>query len=223
MSGLSRVKAGERTDELMERASRALAETKYFECECVAQDALELAFRNEDYERMARILMPLEECRRQIRMQAVDAGAQGILNDVPDEDFVPEPGCWMLEPPLVGADGRALRQRAIEAEHPVIIIVREPKTQLGAWPIVVIGPSTTRAYVSPAKGKPTAAWLLDASEALGDAALEGVDPDATAPRRVNALFDCLCTLRDHDKLHQELAKACQDAAREEQSNQRLAS
>lgn len=215
MSASGRSKTSERIDELMEQAGLALSATRYFECESLAQDALELAFRASDYDRMSRILMPLEEARRQIRMLAADAGVAGRLDQIPGEDFALTQGCWLIEPTLVGADGRELRRRAAEDEVPVIVIVREPKTQLGLWPIVMVGPSTTRAYVKPPKNQPDVEWFLEAGEALGDAAIDAVDPSAPPVNRVTALFEALCTIRDHDKLHQALAAACATALREE--------
>ncbi len=215
MSSQVRSKAAERIDELMERAGMALSATRYFECEALGQEALELAFRVGDYERMSRLLMPLEEARRQIRMLAADAGVVGRLEEMSEESFELKSGCWLIEPLLVGADGRELRRQAAEQEIPVIVIIREPKTQLGLWPIVAVGPSTTRAYVKPPKGDPDVEWFLDAGEALGDAALEGVDPMAPITNQVNALFDALCTLRDHDRLHQALAAVSVQALKDD--------
>lgn len=215
MSGQARTRTAERIDELMERAGLALSSTRYFECEALAQEALELAFRAGDHDRMSRILMPLEEARRQIRMLAADAGVAGRLDEIPEEGFELKPGCWLIEPTLVGADGRELRRQAAEQEIPVIVMVREPLTQLGKWPVVMVGPSTTRAYVDPPKKEPDVEWFLDAGEALGDAAIESVDPAAPLTNQINALFDALCTIRDHDKLHQALATACVKAMHEE--------
>jgi len=205
-------KAVEKIDLLEERACEALSKTDYFECEQLAQDALERAHRAADYQRMARVLMPLEEARRQKRLLACDAGVAGRFNQLEIDSRQLTPGCWLVEPPLVGADGRELRRQADAQRVPILLLVSEPKTQLGAWPVVMIGVKTVRAYVKPPKGEPGVAWFLETSEALGDAAIE-MAASASAPEaRIDRLVEFLCTLRDHDALHQTLAQACSDAA-----------
>jgi hypothetical protein len=210
------MKKSDKIDSLMEQAAAALARTDYFECERASGEALTIAHRLHDYGRMERILMPLEECRRQKRLLAAEAGMKGQLSEFPDESFELEAGCWLIEPPLVGADGRELRRRANEAGIPVLLIVREPKTQLRTWPIVMIGVKTVRAYVEPPKkGQADVQWLLSAAEALGDAAIEMVDRTRSTERRINDLVDLVDTLLDHDLLHQSLAHTCVEALRGE--------
>ena len=65
-------------DTLMETASAALASGDYFACEREASKALELAHAASDWDRMARICMPLEEARRQKRLEAADAGVRQL-------------------------------------------------------------------------------------------------------------------------------------------------
>lgn len=201
---------------LMERACQALERTDYFECEKLAEEALILAHHIREYDLMARILMPLEEARRQKRLLAADAGVAGTVPEQPGAGFVLTPGCWLVEPPRVGADGRELQHRADEAKTPIILLTREPLTKLGRWPIVVIGVTTIRAYVEPPKKTPTVAWFLDAAEALGHAGIEDAQTRAVPETRVNALVEAVLTIRDDDALHQELARACLEAARNAQ-------
>ena len=56
---------------------------------------------------------------------------QDGLDDGVTEDMELEPGCYLVRPPLVGADARRLRLAAFEREIPVTVICREPRTQLG--------------------------------------------------------------------------------------------
>lgn len=214
MGTAAHVKKPDKIDSLMERAAAALARTDYFECERVSAQALSMTHRLGDYGRMGRILMPLEECRRQKRLLAADAGMKGRLCEIPEESFEIHTGCWLVEPPLVGADGRELRRRANEADIPVLVIVREPETQLRKWPIVMIGVKTVRTYVEPPKAEPDVEWLLAAAEAMGDAAIESVDGSMSFERRIDELMDLLATLQDHDRLHQTLASMCIEALRE---------
>lgn len=138
-------------DELMERASESLVCCRYFECERDAAEALRLAHAVRDYERMARIVMPLQEARRQKRLQAFDAGE---VTEVSAPDTVGaadlRAGCYLLLPPAcVGLDGRLLRDLANRERVPVIVLVREPLTMTGEWPIVAVGPVTLRVRVPP--------------------------------------------------------------------------
>lgn len=210
-------------DALMEQASAALADTKYFECERQCIKAMELAHEASDYERMARICMPLEEARRQRRLQAIDTESIVVLNDheayatLYGEEITkaPDPGAYLLEPMLVGSDGRNLRDFMLEKDSPGLVIVHEPKTQLGFWPIVMIGPVTVRGRMTPPKNDtPDMAWMVEAAEELGEAALEQIDPEATAYQRVDQLWARLQTVVDHDRLHQALAATCREAHEE---------
>jgi len=212
---VAKTKAADRIDAMMERASAALEATDYFTAEAEAAAALEAAHRAGDDDRMARILMPLEEARRQKRLLAADAGVAGRLCELPGPDWPDRPGCWLVEPPLVGADARELRRQADERRVPAIVICREPATDAGLWPVVVIGLKTVRAYVDPPEGgAPDTPWFLDAAEALGEAAIDTVDPARSARARVEDLIALVQTLRDHDRLHQALAQTCREAMRE---------
>ncbi|MFM9959536.1 MAG: hypothetical protein ACKVZJ_15880 [Phycisphaerales bacterium] len=214
--------AAARIDKLMENASRALVETNYFDCESVCLEALELAHSVGDYERMARILMPLQEARRQIRLQAVDTGNLVILREPIPEGQEIDPGCYLIEPPLVGADARDLRDRASRRKTPVMVLAREPAVKSvkldrrpGDWPVVMIGPVTLRAYVTPPDdGEVTHEWFQAASEALGDRAIAEVDSGIDVFARVEDLFERLHSVTDHEKLHQALEQACREAAAE---------
>jgi len=215
---MSKIKAttSERIDALMERAESALQNTDYFTAESVAASALDLAHRGLDYDRMARILMPLEEARRQKRLLAADAGFTGRMTTLPGDDWPDRPGCWLVEPPRVGADARELRLRADERGVPAIVICREPETDSGAWPIVAIGVKTVRTTIAPPSGNtPSPSWFVEAAEALGDAAINSVDPARPPASRVDNLMAVLQTLRDHDRLHQALVDACRAALRAE--------
>ncbi len=213
---MASARAVKKIDTLMESASEALAKGLYFECERDAAKALELAHASNDWERMARICMPLEEARRQKRLDAADAGVAGRLENLDELLELGEitPGCWLLEPLIVAAHARDFRDRADEQGAATLVIVREPLTQLGDWPLAALGPVVVRTRVAPAKAL-TVEWFLGAAEAMGDEAIESVETDLEPETRVNRLMDRLQTLRDHDELHQTLASACRDALRAE--------
>jgi hypothetical protein len=200
-------------DQRMEQASQALNETDYFAAERLAAEALAIAHAERDFDRMARIALPLQEARRQKRLTAADTGKVVRLSESIPDDEQTEPACYLIEPMLVGADARNLRDQADRLQIPTLVVCREPATREGNWPVVMIGPVTVRAYVTPpVDDEPTVEWMLAASEALGDAAIASVKPDAEPEARVNALLDRLGTCREHEKLHQRLEEACRELA-----------
>lgn len=219
MSSKAKQTKAERIDALMEEASAALAKTDYFGCEELAMQALNIAYEVADYERMARIVLPLQEARRQKRLAALDTGTVFRLNEADQEslqeDQAIEPGCYLFEPLLVGADGRDLRERANQQRVPVLVVVREPRTRYGQWPIVMIGPQTVRVQVRPPghddEDDVTTEWMQAASEALGDAAIMKIDGTRIASDHVGQLMDLLGTCPEHEKLHQALEHACRSA------------
>lgn len=208
-------KTADKIDQLMERAGEALASGDYFGCERLASEALELAHLAKDWDRMARILMPLEEARRQKRLAAADTGEVHRIDSVDEllEMDTIKPGCWLLEPLIVGAHGREFRARADAQGVPIIVIVREPETQLGDWPLAMLGPVVVRTRVSPPE-ELTPEWFLAAAESMGEEAIESVQIDIEPETRINRLMDRLLTLRDHDELHQVVAQACRAALSE---------
>ncbi|MBX3359790.1 MAG: hypothetical protein KF745_15345 [Phycisphaeraceae bacterium] len=228
-----RDKESTKLDQLMDRASRHLVAGRYFDAEQECAEALAKALAAADYERMARILLPLQEARRQKRDLAFDAAEVYVVDGALPSSQQLKPGCYLVSPPRVGVDGRMLREEADRRQVPVIITVREPTTRDGLWPIVTVGPVTVRTRVRPpqspaakvskaSRGKTAAAgrdtlpdrtWFLAANESLGDFAIAEVGRTAPAESRVQALYDRLGALPDHEKLHQTLAEACREAAR----------
>lgn len=207
-----------KVDELMAKASESLVKTAYFEAERMADKALQMARQEQDYDRMARIVMPLQEARR-LRLQiALDTGKVIVLDKPITEDMKIKPGCYLVQPPNVGADARRLRLAALAAEVPVAVLCREPLSQTRLVPVVAIGPGTTiRAKVSPPKNadRPDLAWFTASMEELGDFAIENLDPDLPAAKRIELLIDCLEAFPEHENLHQALEAACRDAHRQQ--------
>lgn len=202
-------------DQLMEDATLALTSGRYADAERLALEGLQHSHQALDYERMARAVLPLQEARRLRRQQAADVKKVHRLSSYSElEAYLTgnktiQPGCYLIEPPLVGADGRELRERALSEDVSVLVIVREPITRLNQWPIVMVGPVTVRTRLAPPK-KADVSWMLQASEGLGDHALASVDPTDDAAGRVEHLFELLSAVVDHEKLHQALHSACEE-------------
>lgn len=233
----------QRIDQFMEEASEDLVARDYFAAERLCLKALRTALVHRDFDRIARITLPLQECRRQKRDQAVESGAVFCVDaELPDASEL-LPGCYLVSPPRVGADGRALREMADELGVPILVLVREPTTRDGQWPLVALGPSTVRVKVKaphvPAPQAstdqnagghepipvtlPSPEWFVEASEALGDGAIAGVlerpglhhalTPDQVVVLLAQRLEAC----PDHEKLHQRLIEAARSAARADPS------
>lgn len=206
-------RAGARIDETMERASEALAGTDYFKAESLCLRALDMAHRAADFERMARICLPLQEAWRQKRLMAIDSGRVFVISRPEDVPRRLEAGRYLVQPPMIGADARALREVADRQRVAALVLCREPATRAGQWPIVAVGPQTIRAKVPPPADAtaPDAAWFEAAAEALGDAAIERLKPDDPPHWRVEDLLEFLDAHPDHEKLHQRLEEACRSA------------
>lgn len=213
-------------DEMMERASRHLVECEYFEAEREAGRALRSARRLGDFERMARICMPLQEARRQKREAALDAGPVALLRRQQDLPSPLVPGLYLLQPPMIGRDGRSLRETLDRRGIPASVLTREPLTRAGKWPIVAVGPMVIRVQVAPpwpvervetSMSKddddrvPPTEWFVRASEALGDAAIGALGEGDHPHYRVDDLLDFLEAHPEHEKLHQALETACRAA------------
>jgi hypothetical protein len=200
---------------MMERAQAALHHNHWFEAERLALRGLEMARTARDFGLMARIVLPLQEARRQRLQQAFDVGSLRIVDESFGEDVRVDPGCYLVQPPLVGADARRLRLAALEQEVPAAILCREPQTKLKLCPLVAIGQVTIRTKIDPPKrwDHPTLEWFASAMEALGDAAIETLEVDGDPIRLVDALLARLDAMPDHEKLHQALAEACRCAAK----------
>lgn len=221
-------------DRLMERASVALERTRYFEAERFCKDALQKAYAEGDFERMSRILLPLQEARRQKRQLAIDSGrfivlAESDMMMAMVQDILP--GCYLFQPPLLGIDSRNFREEADARGVPTLVLCREPMTRDEQWPLVAVGQIALRTRVAPAaplrrietgitkdgytgSPPPSASWFEAAAEALGDAAIAKVRMDDPAAWRVDDLMVALSVHPDHEKLHQRLEEACRQAALE---------
>ncbi len=155
MPGTQSEKAA-KIDAMMEQASAALVKREYFEAERLASSALRRAYAAGDFERMARIIMPLQEARRQKRDLACDSGRLVVIDAELPQGKAIKTGCYLIAPPRVGVDGRLLRELADERHVPTVVLVREPTSREGLWPIVAVGPVTIRTKVMPPPPAPPA-------------------------------------------------------------------
>ena len=211
----AKTSTSKRLETMLGRSEEALKNSEWFEAERLALKALEAGREVEDFEFMARVTLPLQEARRQRTLMAIDASKTvRILEHVEPEPEI-EPGIVMVRPPAVAADARRLRIAALQQEVPVLVLRREPETQMGLCPIVAIGRITVRVRIDGPKNpeKPTAKWVLSALEQLGDGAMDTVEENANNPLSViDAILARLDSVPEHERLHQELAEACRKIA-----------
>jgi hypothetical protein len=222
-------------DTLMERASEHLGAADYFRAEEMCLRALSRARAIGDFERMARIVLPLQESRRQQMLAAIDSGGRFLIDRLPGQADGLAPGLYLVRPPAIGADANALRLMLRGRRVPAVVLAREPMTRAGLWPLVMVIPGglvdslSLRLQVAPPPGvvpqagvpsrdnssvPPPAEWYVAASEAMGDAAIARFRSVEPAAHRADELFDALSALPEHEKMHQELAAACREASRQ---------
>jgi len=198
----------------------ALANKDWMAADSAAFDGVSLAYAMNEYGLMPALLEMLKEARGRRFRQAVEMDTLVVIDDIQTRDEILEiyeeqdltPGTYLIQPPLVGADGRNMRDHYFALGVPSLFIVREPTTRDGLWPIVMIGPITVRTRVEPPENEQvTIEWIENAAYELGDAAIETVDPGALATVRVDQLLDRLGTVVLHDRLIDLLAETCVEA------------
>ena len=213
---MSREGQQQQIDALIKKATKALTRDNIFEAERLAAQALGMARVGRDFERLARCVPPLRQARGKRLRRALDVGKIKIIDSTPTRKL--KPGCYLVQPPRVGADARDLRLRALEGKVAVAIAVvcREPDTMIGLCPIVAISPGATiRTKVDPPQDpeRPDMEWFVEALEALGDWAIETIDPALEIHRRVETILARLDAIPEHDGLLQCLEHACHEAQR----------
>lgn len=147
-------------DSIMERASEALAAMQYLTCEGYCQRALALARQHDDWTYYARILLPLQEARRQRRMIAAEgvtrlgtAGLQG-----PPESWLKRmgAGCIVVTHPHTAQEAAAMRLTAHQQDLCIEVLFADNPATDPYWTLV------TAAGGQPIKlavTAPQASWL----------------------------------------------------------------
>ncbi len=225
-------------DALMEEASVALAQRRYLDGEERCVRALEQARLMGQWDYYARILMPLQECRRHRRMIASEGmlrlGTAGL--DPPVERWLEglSAGCFVLTAPHGPHEAAALQRTAQGRGLCVEILLAEccwgdrqwtlhsgarpqvaltlaapPEGWLNQW----IGPGSVSVQDPRHPGMTPADWFIDATEALGDVALAAVHAPLGSVACVLELEGCLAAVTDHEIIHQRLAEAAHALAK----------
>ena len=208
-------------DALMQRASQLLTDMDYLASEALCIEALAQAKGTGDWTAYARIVLPLQECRRQRRMIAADAGVQLGTNACWND---PRDGCVAVTPPMSQDDAERLAAEAMSNRRHVEVLWCETapgSSGSSTWTVSTFGEVDVRCEVpapdeawlnqrlSPGdEGFAEAGhWFIAASEALGDAALEQVETPLGSLERIDQLERMVAAVGDHEILHQRLADA----------------
>lgn len=212
-------------DELMESASQALADLDYPRCESACLDALRQAREADNWAYYRRIVLPLQEARRQKRQAALDGpirlGTSGRPNDLSELLPPAEAGCVVLTQPVTGEDAAQLDKLAAESGKAVEILFADQPSGATTWTIrSFVGPAVHADRPAPPPGwqdqwmaaesatPPTPAhWFMQASEALGNAGLASINNALGTVERVTEIELLLLAAGDHELLHQTLATA----------------
>lgn len=194
---------------LIEQARKLFDARDLFEADRALAEAMKLAEAARDWPGLSASCDLLGRVRRAKLERAVEADRLIEPGPFDAETFKIERACYLIEPPMVGADGRAIRERAEAESIEVLVIVREPTTQLGQWPVVMIGPATVRVRIPPPPNdEPTIDWMLGAADALGDEAVAHGMSDERPAVRLDLLLERLATLGQHDGLTQAICETC---------------
>ncbi len=203
----------------MQTASQALAEMDYARCEALCLGALAQAREAEDWVAVRRVLLPLQEARRQRRQTAIDGWI--TLGQDRDDAEDRSHGCVVFIRPVTAERAASFDLTMRAGALPVEVLYADNDAGSEAWQITTFrGPRVTAVVPAPKRewvgqtinaqqaAPPTPAhWFMQASEALGNAALASiVEPPGTV-EYFDALAGALAAVGDHEILHQRLADA----------------
>lgn len=204
-------------DQIMESASEALARMAYLPCEQLCMQALAHARQAADWALYARILLPLQESRRQRRMTAAEGGVRlgtTKLVDEPANWLTAHPTCCIvLTRPHNAETARLLKTIAQDQQLNIEILLADNTSDAPQWNLQSFaGPAAQYSLTKPSGDQQecwTASpqWFLLASEMLGDVAIQNITAPPGTLQRVTELEACLDVVTDHEILHQQLWRA----------------
>ena len=212
-------------DDIMEQASQALAALDYPQCEALCLRALAQARDAKDWQGYSRVVLPLQEARRQKRQAALDGriclGTEAGTGDLCALLDGLDAGCIVVTPPYTTDDAARLDAAARAGRRPIEILYASPDSDGRAWAVhsyhgllfEAIRPAPPEAFRggwhAGQQGHPVtpAHWFMQASEALGNAAIHAAQAPLGSGVRLDQLEQALPSVGDHELLHQALADA----------------
>jgi hypothetical protein len=220
---------------IMESASRALAHLDYLGAEAQCLEALALARGQRDWATYARVLLPLQEVRRHRRLIAAEGVVRLGTPSLPGDPLSwldgLKTGCFVLTHPHRAQAARILVQAVRDHRLFVEVLLADNPATDQRWTLRSFAglevtcpmPAPPADWIDrPLRSPPPrpnppgpwprpADWFIDATEALGDAALAHVPPGLDPAARIAALERCLDVVSDHELIHQRLWDAARAA------------
>lgn len=211
-------------NDIMEQASVSLVKMDYLTCEALCLEALGAARAQRDWPYYARILLPLQEARRQRRMIAAEGrlrlGTATLTGTTEDWLRAPNAGCIVVTQPHTADTARALDRAARDQRLHVEVLFADNASSDDTWtlrsfrgpavsctvaapPAVWRDRDLTQRTTQPINTRTPADWFIDATESLGDAALASLAP-AVPEQLLPLLESCLDVVTDHEIIHQRL-------------------
>ena len=216
-------------DQVMEDASRKLVEMDYLASEARCLEGLRIARENENWTGYGRVLLPLQECRRQRRMIAADAAVQlGTPDGMTGSLLALSAGCIAVTHPLSAEDAGRLAKEAAKHRRHIEVLWCACDVDDEVWTIRTFDGSQIECKMpGPAEDfrgelleaasaghrlQTAGHWFIAASEALGDAALSAVEAPEGSLDRLEQLELMVQAVGDHEILHQQLGDAARALA-----------
>ena len=198
----------------MELASRHLVNLEYLACEAVCLEVLREVRAASDWATLARVLLPLQESRRQRRLFAVEAGVH-VLAEPSNAPSLSKGAAVVLS-----GDAATLEARARQARQYVEVLRAEPDAAgvrvapaTGGWSATVPAPAFPlapgRVYDEATAGH----WYLAAGEAVGDVVLAEAERWPVSADTIDRLLLALDVVGDHELLHQRVAAVASELGR----------
>lgn len=221
-------------DDIMESASQSLAAGDYLTCERLCVQALSEARKREYWPLYARILMPLQESRRQKRMIAAEGfirlGGDDLEGPFGDWSNEFAAGCIVVTRPFTREHAAGLVAALDQQQRCAEVLFADNDMGAERWTVrSFAGPDISvqrpappadwrNRWLSPQEvaqaGEPGPDdWFIDACEALGDAAIAQVRDPLGSIERIERLESMLAVSTDHELLHQALFEAALAYAR----------
>lgn len=211
----------ESLDSIMQQATSALGNMDYLTCEADCLRALAAAQATEDWAYYCRILMPLQEARRQRRLIAAEGmirlGTSDLEGPITSWLGRIESGCIVVTHPFTASDVVRLQRKARSERRYIEVLYADNPAPAGRWTLrSFAGPDARYATDAPADvwidrwltatdtGPQPSDWFIDATEAIGNVALSQVDAALGTPQRLAALEERFAVATDHEFLHQRL-------------------
>ena len=183
-----------------------------FKDEKKAVIAIEQSRGSKDFSALAVALETLR-CSRVSQSSAAKNGKHvQVIESMEQADEIKEGGRYLVRPPLVARDAALIVHGLKSKGLAVLVVCREPNTQLGLCPVVSLGSGITlRIQIDAPKNedKPTCAWFDHALDELGSHVIEGIKEEDSEIRQLDYLLAHLPSVSAHGPVYQEAIRRSQ--------------